>query len=451
MMNLKKNNVTKKHKVGFLSKEPPTHASVYMRVKAPLTYLLDKDNIKYVDLGGYVREKHYSLNYKNFSQVDVIIIHKRMALLIPYNILIKAFGMYRPKIIYDIDDALTMRAKSNQGHKSYNKSKLQIEEYLRNADLVTVSTAKLKSFYSSFNNNITVLPNCLDMRLWSSKVESKKDDGIVRILFSGTNSHASDLQLIENAIIKIANEFGNKVRFLLWGNTSKRLIKYSQVRKIQEFLPDYIEYINRLKNTNVDFAIIPLEDNPFNQAKSHIKWLEYSICKIPGIYSNIGAYSEFIENKKTGVLVDNTCNAWYKTIREFIVNSDYLKTIRQNAYEEVLKNHTLDKNTNIWLEAYSNLFASSGAIKKTADIYVNKEHIATQDSKIQEYRYTHRITASHLLKYDIPFVIGITGKANCYSTKCIATVIYYFTRYVVRNITRTLLRLWKKFNTYKAL
>jgi len=175
-----------------------------------------------------------------------------MAAFISYNNLLKAFGTHRPKIVYEIDDAITMLPEDNPTFNTFNKARPQINEYLIEADLVTVSTSKLKSLYSSHNNNIAVLPNCLDMRIWSGSVERENADDTVRILFSGTKTHANDLRLIEKAIITIISEFGEKVRLLFWGDTSKRLSKYPQIQNLNEYLTDYAEYADRLKNINLE-------------------------------------------------------------------------------------------------------------------------------------------------------------------------------------------------------
>ena len=55
-------------------------------------------------------------------------------------------------------------------------------------------------------------------------------------------------------------------------------------------------------------------DHPFNHAKSDLKWLEYSICYIPAIYSTISPYTASVEHGKTGWLVDNQTEAWVQAI-----------------------------------------------------------------------------------------------------------------------------------------
>ena len=47
-----------------------------------------------------------------------------------------------------------------------------------------------------------------------------------------------------------------------------------------------------LKNLNADIGLAPLEINDFNRAKSDLKILEYAVCGIPGVYTDIEPYKE---------------------------------------------------------------------------------------------------------------------------------------------------------------
>lgn len=351
-------------KIGFLAVEPKNYACPYIRLESPLTYLHEKGDIKYINLYN-ITKNNVNINLGKLAQLDIIIVQRQMAYSLPFDELVKHIKRDKTKIIYEADDLFSDLPSNHIAYKYYIKMKPNIEEYIKNADLVTVSTVKLKSFYSYFNNNIVVLPNSIDVRLWSNNYAKNKKNGKIRILFSGTITHGSDLQLIENVIIRIINEFGDKVTFLLWGNTTERLKKYRQI-EVMQFSPDYLEYAKCLKKLNVDFAVVSLENNAFNQVKSHIKWLEYSICKIPGIYSNIGAYSDYIEDGKTGILVENTQDAWYNAIHKFIIDEDFRLNIGQQTYEEAIKHHTLEHNAHLWLETYRSIASSMNKKESTS-------------------------------------------------------------------------------------
>jgi GT2 family glycosyltransferase len=222
---------------------------------------------------------------------------------------------------------------------------------------VTVSTPKLKELYSHFNDNIEVLPNTVDAAVWLPASAKPPRAGKLTILFSGTVTHEHDLALVERAIERIIREFPEHVEFLFWGNAPAKLKKLPQIKIVDAFMPNYKDYAARLKTLPVDLALVPLEVVPFNQAKSPVKWLEYSACKIPGIYTNIEAYNQVIEHGKTGWLVTNNAEAWYEAIKKLILDDSLRRSIAENAHQAVLSRHLLKQNTHLWTQAYERVLA----------------------------------------------------------------------------------------------
>ncbi|HVV73993.1 MAG TPA: glycosyltransferase, partial [Verrucomicrobiae bacterium] len=270
------------------------------------------------------------------------------------------------KIVFELDDALTLLPPTHEAFRYFQSAYPQIAEYLQKADLVTVSTPKLKELFSWWNERIEVLPNTIDTSVWMPLVEKTRPRHKISILFSGTLTHGHDLAVIAFALHQIAQEFGDRVEFVFWGDTPSQLAKLPQVRTLAGFTPDYFGYAHRMKRLPVDFAIVPLETTPFNRAKSPVKWLEYSACGIPAIFSSIEAYSGAVEHGKTGWLVPNTSEAWYEAIKKFVLEPDLRRTIGEAAHRQVLSQHTLAQNTHLWLHAYERLLASPKPAKETA-------------------------------------------------------------------------------------
>ncbi len=343
-------------KVGFLAREAHANACVQIRLKSPLTHLHQSGHLEHLALGEACFND-ININMHNFNQLDVFIVQRQVALSLPFQELYNIIKDTKLKIVYEIDDALTDLPEHHPDYESVEKKYL-IEEYINNADLVTVTTKKLQELYSNLNQNIVILPNCLDLSIWKGlKRKSLRDDNTVRILFSGTLTHVHDLEQIEEAIIDIITEYGDRVRFLFWGDLTNRLRTYPQVREVHKFVSSYWDYAQKLRNLDVDFAVVPLADNLLNQSKSRIKWLEYSICRIPGIFSNIGEYNTSIEPMKTGLLVDNNLEEWRQAIKLFIDDKALRTEIAEKAYDEVVSRHTLDQNAHRWLAAYRSLFS----------------------------------------------------------------------------------------------
>jgi glycosyltransferase involved in cell wall biosynthesis len=337
--------------IGFLTPEPHDRACPFIRLKTPLTLLHREKAINYIDVGNLGKgPAHLDL----IRRLDILIIQRKMAAILSYRDLMKLVKKPVPKIVYEIDDALTHIPPTNPHYHEYQSLKSRICEYLSCADLVTVPTLYLKELYHSYNKNIALLPNYIHLETWKNLPRPKKENRPHTLLLSGTFTHHPDLSLLEAALIQILNQQYREIRLLLWGIPAKNLSRLPQV-KTMEILPDYKQYAAALKDLHADMAIIPLENNPFNLAKSNIKWLEYSVCRIPGIYSNLLPYSGTVRDGETGILAPNSTAGWYQTLEAMLANPGRLEKIRENAYNEVIKNYTLENHAQEWLEAYEKL------------------------------------------------------------------------------------------------
>lgn len=347
--------------IGILAGDPDHTACFHIRLKSPLQDLHRKGLAELVSIQE-LRNGKLSIDFEAARKLDVLVVQRHLPGILPYAKLMRLLGNDRPKIVYEIDDALTMVPEDHIDHANCCAVSPWIEEYLRKADLVTVSTEPLKAYFAEYNRNIVVLPNALDMRLWAHPWQKRPPGHPVRILFSGTLTHSADLRIIEGALEKIVGEFGDRVEILFWGNTSARLQRAPQARALHAFLPDYAAYAQRLQRTEADFAVIPLEDSPFNKAKSAIKWIEYSACRIPGIYSNVDAYNTVVADGQTGLLVNNTPEEWHAAIKKMIVDPSGRQRLAVNAHAALLLDHTVAGTSSKWLHAYRSLLAPVSVI-----------------------------------------------------------------------------------------
>ena len=346
-------------KVGFLSLERHDAAVPFLRLKSVLDYLHKTGTVEHISLGAASSYGKVKIHEANLKHADVVVVQREMAGTLPYDELKKKIEGRQTKIVFELDDALTQLPPWHKHLPFFRGIQPQIEEYLRRADLVTVSTQNLRTLYRSFNSNIVVLPNSLDARVWVPSRVSSEESGKVAILFTGTFVHEHDLLAIEAALLDLMAAYPNEVEFhfWFWGNLPERLRSAPQVKLVHAFSPDYGEYARLLRKLPVRFAIVPLMDTAFNLAKSAIKWLEYSVCRIPGIYSDVPVYSEVVESGRTGLLVPNTREAWFSAMKSLIENPTLRRQLAEQAQQAVLVQHTVEHNARLWADAYQALIA----------------------------------------------------------------------------------------------
>ena len=94
---------------------------------------------------------------------------------------------------------------------------------------------------------------------------------------------------------------------------------------------DYRSFIQSLYRTTWDFGLAPLNDSLFNLCKTNNKFREYASCHIPGIYTNMPAYSDSVVQEETGLLVPQTTEGWYGGMKRMIEDHSLRHKIKERA------------------------------------------------------------------------------------------------------------------------
>lgn len=267
--------------------------------------------------------------------------------------LIDAAKYYKKLIVYETDDNFFDIPKENPVYVSVIDSKEVLDYVMRNADIYTVTTKRLSKVVNRYHKKPTyVLPNCLELHRFhfkqSNKKLKKKVEGVTRIGWSGGTTHKFDLELVLPTIKKLKEEY--EIEFVLMGDPDMaKLVDFDFVHI--PFVP--VEtFPEHLKSLDLDIALCPLEDTPFNRSKSPVKWEEYSACKYSTIYSNVPPYSDYIKDGRTGLATDNTPEAWEQAIKYLIDNPQKRLSLAKRAYREVSDKFDMETQFLLWHNTY---------------------------------------------------------------------------------------------------
>ena len=167
--------------------------------------------------------------------------------------------------------------------------------------------------------------------------------------------------IIKPAIVKLARKHAGKLVFKFWGYLPKDLEGIPGVQLVRGSQPDLRLHARDLVNCRIDLALAPLLDHPFNHAKSDLKWLEYSICQIPGIYSPISPYTASVTHGKTGWIVDNDPEQWFEAIEKFMSDDNLRRSIATQAYDEVRRTRCVDTGSEKWDALYRSFVRQADA------------------------------------------------------------------------------------------
>lgn len=268
---------------------------------------------------------------------------------------------YQKKLVYDIDDNFLDVPKSNMLHEKFlpgKRDRAILSATLSFATTLVVSTEPLKERLNEhfktvygMEKNIVVIPNMNDLKDWDFKPVEKHGDKIV-IGYSGSNSHQDDLTMMMPAMGKLMKKYRN-LHFEIIGSVPKDKVKtyFGQAGfdddcldriKLLPATPIFKDYPEYLSQQKWDIGIAPLVDTPFTRCKSHIKWMEYSMYRIPTVASRTYPYfmelcgRETITDGETGLLCKP--NEWEEKLERLIVSKELRDEIGGKAYEHIKKN-----------------------------------------------------------------------------------------------------------------
>ncbi len=263
-------------------------------------------------------------------------------------------------IIYETDDLLLELPEQHPLEDALADSLLPMMRAIAEADLVTVSTPFQANYYGLFNPSIVTLPNYLDENYWRfPPLEDPKEGEPITLGYMGGNTHLADLEMIVPALEQTLSEHEN-VRLHIWGGKPPEvLLQNSKVEWTRLQLEDYEAFAAYFSQQKADIWLAPLEDTRFNQAKSAIKFLEYSATGGAGVYSRLAPYEQIVSHEQNGLLAA-TLEEWHASIERLIIQPSFRMQLASAARQTALA-HRLSLHGSEWQIADKSVFEKTSA------------------------------------------------------------------------------------------
>jgi glycosyltransferase involved in cell wall biosynthesis len=291
------------------------------------------------------------------GQADLVVIERDFPRIQGFTEVIAEARRLNKPIVYEIDDMLFEIPESNLHHITYLDALLRMMQAARLADAAIVSTPKLKEYVGQINAETWSFPYFLDDSLWPLTSEkSPSAPGVPVIIgYMGGHTHRFDLETIAPVLEGVLDKYGNRVRLRFWGGPPpESLHNRPEVDFIPMDILDYAQFATFYSNQSCDIFVAPLQNDGFNQYKSHNKFLEYSSFGIPGIYSLCESYKYIVEQNVTGFLADSK-EEWFQCLVQLIDNPDLRLQMGKHARESVKKNWLLSAHAVDWLVLYEKI------------------------------------------------------------------------------------------------
>jgi glycosyltransferase involved in cell wall biosynthesis len=293
------------------------------------------------------------------NQADLVIIQRdfpRMG--VPYTQVIEQARRLGKPIVYETDDALLNLPLDHSHRGDYESILLPLLHAVIDADAVTTSTATLVDSLRPLNPNIWLLPNYLDDAVWITDISPVPQPPPLIIGYMGGETHLLDLVEITPVLLKILSRYESSVRLRFWGGCPpQQLLDHPQVEWLPFNQNDYTVFAHFFAAQYAHVFIAPMRDNPFNRGKSNLKYLEYSLKSVPGVYSNLPMYAEVIRNGENGLLA-GTLDEWETHLIQLIDSPNLRYQMGQQARQTVLDTRLLSRHSSAWLTTYQQILAA---------------------------------------------------------------------------------------------
>lgn len=186
---------------------------------------------------------------------------------------------HKKKLWVDYDDDLTCLPTDNPTYDMYTSRPVQesIQRICAMADVITVSTEDLAKKIRNFNKRVFVVPNGIDLNLFSRVSENVTRNQC--IVWRGGASHFRDLHDQTDAIMQAYHTFPSW-SFCWFGYNPTWITgkMHPDRSRYVPWNPDHITYMHNLQKMRGALHIVPLADHEFNRAKSRIAHLESSLA-----------------------------------------------------------------------------------------------------------------------------------------------------------------------------
>jgi O-antigen biosynthesis protein len=258
-------------------------------------------------------------------------------------------------VIVDVDDYYEGLAKTNFAHKmtdperSPENNREHYWDIIDNADGIIVSTQFLYDYYTKEKGkkNVYLVRNAIDIDRWHKKQDHSR--WLPTVGWVGAIPWRSgDLEQMRPFFGDFLEQ--NRLTFHHAGHIKELNVSAVDLMGI----PPTVKFTNEPRRIlseypqmfrKIDIGLVPLNNVPFNHAKSTIKGLEYTAAGIPFISSWSPEY-ELLEQQGVGRVARNE-EEWMTHLNELLDPKVRKEEVEKN-YENVRANHSMSARAKDW-------------------------------------------------------------------------------------------------------
>ncbi len=223
------------------------------------------------------------------------------------------------RLVVDTDDGFDLIDVSHPEHELFRQKAGILDQLIRRADQLWVSTATLQNHHDDTCGDVNVVPNMLDQRIWRDFRHEAPYPGRKRPLkfvYMGTATHDADFAMILSALDRLAKTHSGQFRVSIVGAVTRPVDRpWIEMVPVPQSATAYPRFVRWLRQQGpFDLGLAPLVDTPFNRCKSDIKLLDYSALGVAAIASDLPPYHFDSELARLVQLVPGMVDDWHAAL-----------------------------------------------------------------------------------------------------------------------------------------
>jgi glycosyltransferase involved in cell wall biosynthesis len=282
-------------------------------------------------------KKESSLSASDLSWSDILYIVRGVSLRSLWAAV--QANKFNRKVLEYLDDDLSGIPAYSESHSYLSRPDIQrnIKTILNQADAVFSPSPKLAAKLSTeYNLKAEVLPASIEFEDFDSPELERNEIPVIG--YAGSLDGREILNSLIGPALNSAASTGINFKVHIVGPKPDFIGKLNVETIFTPFIPEHAGYIDFSSKLNWDVGLAPQFECEFSSYKFHRKLLEYARIGCPGIYSNVEIYREVIQDGVTGILANNTVEAWKEATLKLLNDPGLRSGILQKTRDYV-KNH----------------------------------------------------------------------------------------------------------------
>lgn len=273
---------------------------------------------------------------------DTVFIHREMFPVGPplFEAVLFLFGK---NVIFDFDDAIYLPPEGSARTMSALKCPWKTDFIIKHSCLVIAGNEFLRDHARLLNENVAIVPTCIDTDKYSGPAAKGAKDGAV-IGWIGSHTTQVYLKDLEQPLLFLLDKYKNLKICLVGG----RLDGIRHERIITR------EWSLRTESDDIksfDIGIMPMPDTDWAKGKCGFKAILYMTCGLPVVASPVGTTLDIIDDGVSGFFA-GSAGEWISKLSMLVEDPALRDAMGRKGREKAVKEYSLASNAPLF---YKNL------------------------------------------------------------------------------------------------